>query len=65
MAFGAKIKLSVNTSGASAFRNEIQKHVNNATASNPIKIKNVVVEISNPKTQIANIQKQFNIRETH
>lgn len=60
MAFGAKIKLSVNTSGASAFRNEIQKHVNNATASNPIKIKNVVVEISNPKTQIANIQKQFN-----
>jgi len=60
MAFGAKIKLSVNTSGASAFRNEIQKHVNNATASNPIKIKNVVVEISNPKTQISNIQKQFN-----
>ena len=60
MAFGAKIKLSVNTSGASAFRNEIQKHVNNATASNPIKLKNVVLEVSNPKTQIANIQKQFN-----
>lgn len=60
MAFGAKIKLSVNTSGASAFRNEIQKHVNNATQSRPIKLNHVVVSVSNPKTQLTNIQKQFN-----
>lgn len=46
MAFGAKIKLSVNTSGASAFRSEIQKYVNTATASNPIKLKNFSVSIT-------------------
>ena len=46
MAFGAKIKLSVNTSGASAFRSEIQKYVNTATASNPIKLKNFSVSMT-------------------
>ena len=46
MAFGAKIKLSVNTSGASAFRSEIQKYVNTATANNPIKLKNFSVSIT-------------------
>ena len=43
MAFGAKIKLSVNTSGAAAFRREIQQYVDNATASNPIYIRNLRV----------------------
>lgn len=46
MAFGAKIKLSVNTSGASAFRSEIQKYVNTATADKPIKLKNFSVSIT-------------------
>ena len=46
MAFGAKIKLSVNTSGASAFRSEIQKYVNTATADNPIKLKNFSVSMT-------------------
>lgn len=46
MAFGAKIKLSVNTSGASAFRSEIQKYVNQATADNPIKLKNFSVSMT-------------------
>lgn len=46
MAFGAKIKLSVNTSGASAFRTEIQKYVNTATADKPIKLKNFSVSIT-------------------
>ena len=60
MAFGAKIKLSVNTSGASAFRNEIQKFVNEATKSNPIKLNKVEVRVSNPKTQLSAISKQLN-----
>lgn len=46
MAFGAKIKLSVNTSGASAFRSEIQKYVNTATENKPIKLKNFSVSIT-------------------
>lgn len=46
MAFGAKIKLSVNTSGASAFRSEIQKYVNTATSSKPIKLKNFSVNMT-------------------
>lgn len=60
MAFGAKIKLSVNTSGASAFRNEIQRYVNTATNNNPIKINKVEIRISNPKTQLNAISKQLN-----
>lgn len=60
MAFGAKIKLSVNTSGKSVFRTEIQKYVNEATKSNPIKIAKVTVKISNPKTQLNLISKQLN-----
>lgn len=46
MAFGAKIKLSVNTSGASAFRSEIQKYVTTATKDNPIKLKHFAVSIT-------------------
>ena len=49
MAFGAKIKLSVDTSGASSFRSQIQKHVNTATAENPIKLKNFSVAITKEK----------------
>ena len=46
MAFGAKIKLSVNTSGASAFRKEIQTYVDSATSSNPIKLKHFTVSMT-------------------
>lgn len=46
MAFGAKIKLSVDTSGASTFRTEIQKYVNTATEQKPIKLKNFSVSIT-------------------
>lgn len=60
MAFGAKIKLKVNTSGASAFRTEIQNYVNNATNSKPIVIRNVTIKLTNPKTQLSQIQSQLN-----
>lgn len=46
MAFGAKIKLSVNTSGASAFRKEIQNFVDTSTVNNPIKLKNFTVSMT-------------------
>lgn len=59
MAFGAKIKLSVNTSGASAFRGEIQKYVNTATKDNPIKVK-IQAQITNPATQLKDLTKQLN-----
>lgn len=60
MAFGAKIKLSVNKSGASAFRNEIQKYVNEATKTNPVKLNNIQLQMTNPKTQLRDIQKKIN-----
>lgn len=60
MAFGAKIKLSVNKSGASAFRNEIQKYVNEATKANPVKLNNIQLQMTNPKTQLRDIQKKIN-----
>lgn len=41
MAFGAKIKLSVDQNRPSDFRKEIQTHVDLATASKPIYIKNL------------------------
>lgn len=60
MAFGAKIKLSVATTGAAKFRKEIQDRVDTATGKTPIVLKNVQLKVSNPATQIASIQKQFN-----
>lgn len=60
MAFGAKIKLKVNTSGASAFRTEIQNYVNSATSSKPIVIKNITIKLANPKTQLSQIRNQLN-----
>lgn len=59
MAFGAKIKLSVNTSGASAFRREIQKYVNTATKDDPIKVR-IQAQITNPATQLKDLAKQLN-----
>ena len=59
MAFGAKIKLSVDTSDVSTFRAEIQKYVNEATKSNPIRIDKVSFEVPNPKTQLNLISKQL------
>lgn len=46
MAFGAKIKLSVDTSGATRFRKEIQGYVNAATVDNPIRLKNFAVAMT-------------------
>lgn len=46
MAFGAKIKLTVDTSGASAFRKNIQDYVNSATVERPIKLKNFSVSMT-------------------
>lgn len=59
MAFGAKIKLSVDTSDVSTFRTEIQKYVNEATKSNPIRIDKVSFEVPNPETQLNLISKQL------
>ena len=47
MAFGAKIRLSVDTSKESHFRKEIQDYVNKATVNNPIKLKHFSVSINN------------------
>lgn len=46
MAFGAKIKLSVDSSRASAFRKEIQDYVNTATSNNPIRLRNFTVSMT-------------------
>lgn len=46
MAFGAKVQLSVNKTGASKFRSEIQQFVNQATSGNPIKIKNIEFKLN-------------------
>lgn len=46
MAFGAKIKLTVDTSGASAFRKNIQDYVNAATVERPIKLKHFSVSMT-------------------
>lgn len=46
MAFGAKIKLTVDTSGQAKFRKEIQGFVNAATEKNPIILKKVKIELS-------------------
>lgn len=46
MAFGAKIRLSVDTSQKSHFRKEIQDYVNKATVKNPIKLKHFSVSIN-------------------
>jgi len=55
MAFGAQIKLSVDKSNKSEFRGQIQQAVNAATSNNPIKIKNVKIDLSaQQKTQLVN-----------
>lgn len=46
MAFGAKIKLTADTSGASAFRKNIQDYVNAATVERPIKLKHFSVSMT-------------------
>jgi len=62
MAFGAKVKLSVNKTGARNFRNEIQKFVDDSTASNPIRVKNIKLELNkSQQTQLRrNIQDYLN-----
>lgn len=60
MAFGAKIKLSVNDTGHNRFRSEIQTYVNKATKDSPITIKSFKLELSNPKTQLDSINTQLN-----
>jgi len=62
MAFGAKVKLSVNKTGARNFRNEIQKFVDDSTTSNPIRIKNIKLELNkSQQTQLRrNIQEYLN-----
>ena len=63
MAFGAKIKLSVDNSNAAAFRNEIQNYVARATSgSNAIKvgIKIDKDDIIVPKSIAADIKRQIN-----
>lgn len=57
MAFGAKVKLSVNKAGAKSFRNEIQRFVDDSTASNPIKIKNIKLELN--KSQQSQLRKNI------
>lgn len=57
MAFGAKVKLSVNKTGARNFRNEIQKFVDDSTASNPIRVKNIKLELN--KSQQAQLRRNI------
>ena len=52
MAFGAKIRLSVDTSKESHFRSEIQKYVNKATVNNPIKLKHFSVSITKERQKM-------------
>lgn len=58
MAFGAKIRLAVDDSNEKAFRADIQRYVNEATESNPIKIKNISFEVN--KSEIKKIQTDIN-----
>lgn len=60
MAFGAKIKLTVDTSGASAFRKQIQDYTDKATAKNPIVIKNLSVNSKTADQLAKKIQSQIN-----
>lgn len=63
MAFGAKIKLTVDKSSAaqSEFRSAIQSMVDSATSKSPIKVKNVSLELDTQQVNrvIADIQKAF------
>ena len=52
MAFGAKIRLSVDTSKESHFRKEIQDYVNKATVNNPIKLKHFSVSITKERQKM-------------
>lgn len=59
MAFGAKIKLSVNTSGQATFRREIQKYVDSSTATKAIEIKNIKITDSATKKLINDLRKSL------
>ena len=63
MAFGAKIKLTVDRSSAaqSEFRSAIQSMVDSATSKSPIKVKNISFELDANKitSVISDIQKAF------
>lgn len=49
MAFGAKIKLTVDNSKGAEFRKSIQAFTDSATGSNPIKLKNIEFHITKAK----------------
>lgn len=67
MAFGAQIKLSVDQSSRSKneFRGQVQKLADEVSASNPIKLKNITVELSaRQKQQIfSKLQADLNASE--
>lgn len=60
MAFGAKIKLSVDNSRASAFRKEIQTYVNTATEKTPIYLHNIKVTATAKQSLISDLKKYLN-----
>lgn len=60
MAFGAKIKLSVDNSRASAFRKEIQTYVNTATEKTPIYLHNIKVTAAAKQSFISDLKKYLN-----
>lgn len=64
MAFGAKIKLSVDESGSAAFRREIQKYVDTAVGAGGIKLNlknvNLKVDKQSIKNMVSSIQDKLN-----
>lgn len=60
MAFGAKIKLTVDTSNSAAFRQQVQKLVDSATKDTPISLRKFNVQISNTKSITSALQSQIN-----
>lgn len=59
MAFGVKVKLDVEVIGGSKLRSQIQKAVESATQGNPIKIKDVAVDVTEGKLR-SQLQKAIN-----
>ena len=59
MAFGAKINLTPNTAGKDKFQKDIQKFANDATQGNPIKIRNITFDISDPTNKLSSVQKKL------
>lgn len=62
MAFGAKIKLTVDKSSPAKFRKEIQDFVKSATESKPIVLKNLKIELSKQERSriLTSIQNDLN-----